>query len=212
MDQKKNNKPPLEFQPSKKRKSYANSPKIQKDKFSDDSNRKKLPDKKDNILQKIFSELSDLAYGFSSVKQMIESRLSYDKTKEEAFNRLYGELEDMKKNSIFERNRPLYIDLILLFDRIENLRCEAKQESGIPENLFKSFSDELLEILYRQGIQIINTTSPKFSPTIQRAVSTTQTSVKEEDNHIANTVRRGFKYQNHILRPEEVVVKKFIKT
>ena len=68
--------------------------------------------------RQVLDALSDLATDLSSLKRTVEDRLSYDKAKEEAFDRLYADLENLKKNAAFEQIRPLYMDLILLFDRI----------------------------------------------------------------------------------------------
>lgn len=211
MAEKKSNKPPLKTHIPDKGKADAKAPNISKRKSLKDSDRKKSLSKIKDARQQILDELFRLGSGLSSIQQIIESRLSYDKTKEEAFNRLYDELEYLKRNSFLERNRSLFIDLILLFDRIENLRYESMQKNSTFEKLLKSLSDELLEILFRQGVQVINTPSPEFNPAIQRAIGTTKTTLKEKNNHVASTVRRGFKYQDHILRAEEVIVNKFNK-
>jgi molecular chaperone GrpE len=168
----------------------------------------------EGVLQNIYDVVSQLATELFPLKSMFENRLRYDKTKEEAFNRLYTELDDLKKNSIFDRNRPLFIDLILLYDRIENKLHESKQPTSkmsISEHFLKTLSDELLEILNRQEIEVIRMTSTIFDPLFQRAIGTEFTTVKDENNEVAKVLRKGFKFRDRLLRAEEVIVKKFKK-
>ncbi len=166
------------------------------------------PLQEDDRIDRLINLASQSNIELSNLKQIVENRLSYDKVKEDAFERLYGELEDLKKNAFFERSRPLFIDLILLFDRLENYRQTDSEESSQFTHLLKSFSEELLEILCRQGIDII-TSSKAFDPTIQRAIKIEITSEKEEDNKVSEVIRKGFRYFDNILRPEEIIVKKF---
>jgi molecular chaperone GrpE len=171
-----------------------------------------LPFQDKKTAQQLLDALTEISAELSSLNLTVESRLSYDKIKEEAFDRLYAELEDLKRNSAFEHIRPLYIDLILFFDRVESIRHDTSQLTSMSPTLaplLRTLSDELLEILYRREVEIINVTSSTFNPTIQRAIGTQPVSDETENNYVATVVRRGFKYRDRILRPEEVIVKKY---
>lgn len=149
------------------------------------------------------------------MSELFQSRLAYDKAKEEAFDRLYGELEQLKSNATFEQLRPLYLDLILLFDRIENI-CQSSQLIAQQDpnmlSLFRSLSDELVEVLYRREIEVIQSASPVFDPSTQRAIGVEPTQAEGETGRVARVVRRGFRYRNRVIRAEEVIVKKFAAT
>jgi len=185
---------------------FANSQE-QQNETSDTIDQNVSPAQEDERIDKLINLVRQSNIELSNLRQIVDNRLSYDKVKEDAFERLYGELEDLKKNAIFERNRPLFIDLILLFDRLENYRQTDVEESSQFTHLLKSFSEELLEILCRQCIDII-ASSKTFDPTIQRAIKIELTSEKEEDNKVSEVLRKGFRYFDNILRPEEVIVKK----
>jgi len=166
----------------------------------------------EGISRQMLAAIESLTTEFSDLNRTIESRLRYDKVKEESFERLYAELEDLKTNSAFEQIRPLYMDLILLFDRIENICQDIEQATSTPspqKDVLKTLSDELLEILYRQGVELINTTNQTFDPSVQQAIGTQPTFSEIENNQIARVVRRGFRYQERILRAEEVIIKKY---
>lgn len=168
----------------------------------------------DAVTQKMLPAMSQIAAEISTLNRAIENRISYDEAKEKAFDRLYAELDELKKNSALEYLRPLYIDLILLFDRIENIRQDAAVSSDTPmvSDLMKTLNDELLEILYRREIEPINIASSTFDPSFQLALTIEPTAADSEHNQVARIVRRGFKYKDRILRPEEVIVKKFRPT
>lgn len=163
--------------------------------------------------QLIVDKLDELAGYVSDLNQQFSGRLAKDAAKEKAFDHLYGELETVKQNSSFERFKPLYLDLILLFDRLDNVCLELDANSEMAEkdinNFLRTLREELLEVLYRQSIELISTDGNSFDPTQQRAIATKTISVREENNTLASVVRRGFRYQNRLLRPEEVIVKKF---
>lgn len=160
----------------------------------------------------IIGILSLLSSELSSLSRAVETRLSYDDTKEKAFERLYAELDELKKNSAFEQIRPLYMDLILLFDRVENTQYELSQSASIPITLIKLFNsirDELVEILSRREIELIKNNTVSFDPVFQRAIGTHPTFHIEENNQIDRIVRRGFLYRDRVFRAEEVIVKKY---
>jgi molecular chaperone GrpE len=162
--------------------------------------------------QRVFSMLSSLQQNLSSLLHLITNRLSYDKTKEAAFDRLYQEMEELKQDQALNQLRPLYIDLILLIDRMNNI-YKDKLDAGMvsPEltNILKTLSAELVEILYRRGVEPIYGTSNLFDPKIQQVVEVVPTANAQEDGQIVEVVRHGFKYKEIILRPEDVIIKRF---
>lgn len=160
----------------------------------------------------IANRLDELASYLSELKQQFSDRLERDATKDKAFEYLYDELETAKQDSNFERFKPLYLDLILLFDRLDRVCCQLDRTTSTTNNFYnflQTLREELLEVLYRQGIEIVTTQSNRFDPTQQRAIATETTMVREENNSLASLVRRGFRYQNRLVRPEEVIVKKY---
>ena len=169
-------------------------------------------EREDGTLRQLMGLTSSLDVRVLQLSELFQNRLAYDKAKEEAFDRLYVELEQLKSNATFEQLRPLYLDLILLFDRVENI-CQSPQLIGQQDpntlSLFRSLSDELLEILYRREIEVIQSGSPAFDPSNQRAIGIEPTSVEGETGRVAKIVRRGFRYRNRLIRAEEVIVKKF---
>lgn len=165
------------------------------------------------LIEEILTRMSRLDNSVSSSRQLIEERISYDAAKEKSFDHLYQELDALKKNADFERVKPLYIDLILLFDRIESIRDGCVREETFSANditqVLSTLKDELLEILCRQGIEIVEPSPTIFTRASQKAISTESTEIESEDNEIAQTVRKGFRHSTGFIRAEEVIVKKY---
>jgi molecular chaperone GrpE (heat shock protein) len=160
----------------------------------------------------LIETLTEISAELSALNSTVENRLRYDKLKEEAFERLYAELEELKRDAAFQNVRPLYSDLILFFDRIESTRLDLAQstpEASSLSYLLETLCDELLEILLRREVETIQTTLSTFDPTVQRAIGTEAASIEADNNQVARVVRKGFKYRDRILRAEEVIVKKY---
>lgn len=160
----------------------------------------------------LLAAMEQVAHNLSNLAEEFQKRLAYDKTKEDAFNRLYADMQESKQDAEFDRLRPVFLDLILLFDRVENtvelLSTGQINEEVRVANLLGSIKDELLEILYRREVDLINGQSSTFDASIQRVVGT-EPGGKDDDNLVTRLVRRGFKYRERVLRPEEVIIKKF---
>lgn len=153
-----------------------------------------------------------IAEQLAALREEFAKRLSYDAVKEDAFSRLYREMDESRAEQKHHQFRPIYLDLILLLDRIEQNHANVVSGNTLNETfapLLKSLGDEVLEILFRGEVEPISQLSPKFDPTIQRAVGVEGALEQQEHHDVARVVRRGFKFGNHVLRAEEVVIKKF---
>jgi molecular chaperone GrpE len=153
--------------------------------------------------------LINIASSVMELRQIIEERLSYDSTKEEAFDKLYVEVDEARQERTFQQVRPLLIDLLLLFDRIES--CRKDMNKHMPNHsdfdvLLKTISDELLEILYRREVEMIVSQSSSFDRSFQQVVGMQPVTSLAEHNQVIRVIRHGFRYRNRILRPEEIIL------
>ncbi|MGH8524827.1 MAG: nucleotide exchange factor GrpE, partial [Gammaproteobacteria bacterium] len=76
----------------------------------------------------------------------------------------------------------------------------------------RSFRDEILQVLRRQEVSLIESKPGMFNEACQEAIDTRLVSHPEEDQQVVGIVRRGFSYRGRLLRPEEVVVGKFVES
>ena len=133
---------------------------------------------------------------------------SNDATKDEAFRKLYVDLEHFRGQAAFIQTRPLFIDLILLVDRIEsNLR---PVEHGWHRRGRKPCSPRSATNCSRSWrgaawSRWCARTTRAFDPHLQRAIRVEPTSLPSEHN-LTQFVRRGYQADGQLLRPEDVVV------
>jgi molecular chaperone GrpE len=162
--------------------------------------------------QSLLGRFADVVEEVAALRQTIEERLIYDRVKEEAFDRLYAEVEEVRQDRAFQQVRPLLIDLLLLYDRVEQGLQQMYGPGvslGSVTQLLQSIRDELLEVLYRREVETIVAPTAIFDRTLQQAVSVQPTAVASEHNQVVRVVRRGFRYRNRILRSEEVIVSSY---
>jgi molecular chaperone GrpE len=148
--------------------------------------------------------LVEIAADLTGLREIVQDRLQYDATKDEAFRKLYVDLEHFRGQAAFIQTRPLFIDLILLIDRVEsNLLVPTGAEQ---ETLLTTIRDELLEILARRSVEpVVCEQTAAFDPHVQRAIRVEPTSLASEHN-LTQFVRRGYQADGQLLRPEDVVV------
>ena len=148
-------------------------------------------------------ELHEIQKNISEIRNILEQKISYDKTKELAFERLYSELDAYKRNQSFEDSRPLFIDLILLYDRLDIFKEEAENPNLAVLN---SIQEELNEILLRRHIIQVELDDNSFNPSLQRAVSRKTVNSIVLDGKVVSILRHGFTFDGTVIRPQEVVL------
>jgi molecular chaperone GrpE (heat shock protein) len=154
--------------------------------------------------------------------QLIEDQLSElvsrDRTTQKLIDTLHAELLDYRDNFVRESlQRPFIHDLVLLFDDLTALAKQletAVGEQGLHaqvarwhENLQNAIHS-LVEILHRFDVKEVET-KETFDRAIHRVVCYEPAGCEQEDGKVAARVRRGFIWRGKLIRPEEVIVKKF---
>jgi len=184
----------------------------------------------DNLERVVPSKIEDLATGNGNAMgpemadhlQLIEDQLAElmnrDGSRQKLFDSLHAELLSYRDNFIRESlQRPFIHDLVLLFDDLTELAkqlestAEEKQGRGNVarwrDNLQNAIHS-LLEILHRFEVKEVET-KETFDRAIHRAVCFEPTDCEQEDGQVMARVRRGFIWRDKLIRPEEVIVKKF---
>ncbi|MDQ1252235.1 MAG: molecular chaperone GrpE [Euryarchaeota archaeon] len=152
----------------------------------------------------------------AEIQTVIQNRLEYDAVKEKAFDKLYEEMRRQKEASdLLDRAvKPVLSDLLLLHDSIKKFEASLVNQSIKGEEILQNIKyivEELLEILYRQEvIPIAENSSEIFNSKIHKATKTENTEIMDDDFKIINIVRQGFTWRDKLLRPQDVVIKRFI--
>ena len=139
------------------------------------------------------------------------------KRKEQAYDQLYEELRQYKANFLLAAQKPLFLDVILLYDGLtRTLRSfDEKKDEEITRQLvvdaLEHARDEVVEVLYRRDIEVIAERPSKLDVAFQKPVSRIETDNEDEDRDVAQVVRDGFRMNGNVLRAQEVIVKRCLK-
>src|SRR5688500_19009557 len=114
--------------------------------------------------------------------------------------------------------QPFIYDLVILFDDLSGLLAQietAGEASGGKRGALGQWRDNLenaihslTEILHRMEVSEIEQ-KEKVDRALHRVVSFEPADFPEEDGQIVMRVKRGFLWRDQVLRPEEVVAKRF---
>ena len=143
-----------------------------------------------------------------SLHSMVEKRLLYDKAKETAFDRLYADLDRERKNVAGEFLKPILRDILQFYDHV----VEAARQHPEVEELLGMLREGLLEVLYRADVEPIQVISDKFDRKLQCVKRVEATENEHEDWTVAEVIRDGFRLGGRVLRPQQVVVRRFKET
>jgi molecular chaperone GrpE (heat shock protein) len=153
--------------------------------------------------------------------QKIEEHLSAIRTGESVnqrlFNSLHEELLQYRDNFLRDSlQKPFVRDLIVLFDDLSTLAnqltaaAEEKKRDRLTQwrdNLDNAIH-ALIEILHRLEVTEVET-KEFVDLAVHKVVSVEPCESAEEDGRIVMRVKRGFIWRGNVLRPEEVIAKRF---
>ena len=146
------------------------------------------------------------------------------------FEALHSELKSYKDGFLLESVlRPVIRDLISLFDDISEIHRQLMLTLSTHEKrgdlaggsliLFENVlspavqlehnCDAILEVLERLDVTTIASNTGKLDKRTQRAVSLEVAEDPEQDQQVVKVVKRGFQWRDRIIRPEEVVIRKW---
>jgi len=179
-----------------------------------------LEDTVNNQLSK--SSVTDsvnLAVQFRKMDEHVAALRNTESVNHRLFDSLHQELIKYRDNFLHESlQKPFIRDLLILFDDLSSLAAQI--QTAIGGNDTKRTKSEqwtanlenaihlLVEILHRMEV---NEIEPKemVDRAIHRVVSNEPADYAEDDGRIVMRVRRGFLWRDQVLRPEEVVAKRY---
>lgn len=127
------------------------------------------------------------------------------------FNSLHQELKSYRDNFLRESlQKPFIRDLVMLFDDLSSLASQRRASDATSQwsaNLENSIA-ALVEILHRMEVTEIEP-KERVDRALHRVVSYEPADFEQDDGLIVMRVKRGFLWRDHVLRPEEVVAKRF---
>lgn len=159
----------------------------------------------DQTTQLLLKEMQNL-------RQDFDAKVKYDQSKERLIETLHRELQTYQEGLHFRVLRPVFTDLITLYDDvskiIESISAGGYDASGAIQNMM-IFQETVEDILRRNGAESFTVDGPTFQPNRQRVLHVIPTSDPAQDRQIARRVRKGFVYEDIVLRSEMVEVYKY---
>jgi molecular chaperone GrpE (heat shock protein) len=160
----------------------------------------------------------DFAHALRKIEDQLNAIRSSESVNQRVFDSLHDELLKYRDNFLHESlQKPFIHDLVMLFDDLNSLSeqlrtaaCEEKERGHTAQwrDNMENAVHSLLEILHRFEVKEIE---PKehVDRTLHRVVSYEPANFAEEDGCIVMRVRRGFMWRGKLIRPEEVIAKRF---
>lgn len=163
----------------------------------------------------ILSSLKENKILLNEIKEVIQGKLEYDAVKEKAIDKLNDELHFYRDNFVFQSQKGMFIDLMLLYDSLERiLNFLISNETYSKEKLTEMLGilkEELLELLYRRDIAPFDEHPEYLDFKLHKTIKTITTNEENENNKVDKIIKCGFRWNDKILRPEEVIIRKYLK-
>jgi molecular chaperone GrpE (heat shock protein) len=184
-----------------------------------------LNDRLQSLEETVFSRLgkvggqTDLSEQFRRMDEHMVALRNTESVNQRLFDSLHQELIKYRDNFLHESlQKPFIRDLLILFDNLTALSAQLQTalEGGESkrgkltqwrDNLENAIHS-LTEILHRMEVSEIE---PKemVDRALHRVVSFEPSDFAEDEGRIMMRVKRGFLWRDQVLRPEEVVAKRF---
>ena len=155
---------------------------------------------------------------FAKINEQLASIRNTESVNQQLFDSLHAELLKYRDNFLHESlQKPFIHDLVYLYDHLNGL-CEqlanAAQEKGKRSRVsqwrdnLENAIHSLVEILHRFDVREIEPRE-RVDRACHRVISYEPADFAEEDGAIVMRVKRGFVWRGKLIRPEEVIAKRF---
>jgi molecular chaperone GrpE (heat shock protein) len=165
------------------------------------------------------SEHNDFAEQFRKMDEHMAALRNTETVNQRLFDSLHDEMIKYRDNFLHESlQKPFIRDLVILFDDLSGLLAQlqtAAEASDGKRGTLGQWRDNLenaihslTEILHRMEVSEIES-KETVDRTLHKVISFEPADFAEEDGQIVMRVKRGFLWRDQVLRPEEVVAKRF---
>ncbi len=180
---------------------------------------KALSDRLDTLTNAISaSKPVDLGGQLKKLDEALAALRDNESVNQQLFDSLHGELRKYRDNFVHESlQKPFIHDLVMLYDDLSSL-CEqlraAAEEKGTREHVgqwrdnLENAIHSLVEILHRFEVREVES-KENVDLAIHRVVSYEPAEFPEDDGRILMRLKRGFLWRGKLIRPEEVIAKRF---
>ena len=165
------------------------------------------------------TEKDDFAQQFRKMDENMAALRNTESVNQRLFDSLHDEMIKYRDNFLHESlQKPFIRDLVILFDDLSRILSQLQSAAETGESKRGPLSQwrdnlenaihSLTEILHRMEVSEIE---PKdvVDRALHKVISFEPADFAEEDGQIIMRVKRGFLWRDQVLRPEEVVAKRF---
>ena len=164
------------------------------------------------------SRAAAFAEQFRRIDEQLASIRNTESVNQQLFDSLHAELLKYRDNFLHESlQKPFIHDLVYLYDHLNGL-CDqlssVAQEKGKRSSVsqwrdnLENAIHSLVEILHRFEVKEIEPRE-RVDRACHRVISYEPADFPEEDGSIVMRVKRGFAWRGKLIRPEEVIAKRF---
>jgi molecular chaperone GrpE len=162
-------------------------------------------------------ELALIKELIADLSAQFESKIKYDKHKDEIIDKLHSENQVFKNDLYKKLLLPLINEIIFILDDYSIL-FKKHSETVINEvdvaKLLKQFggiSDDLENLLYKNGIDVFSIEGDVFDSSKQKVIKIVPTDDPLKDKTVCEKLKKGFVLDGKIVRMEHVSCYKFEK-
>lgn len=152
-------------------------------------------------------DMTTLKQQLDELREAFDSKLRYDRKKDEQIEQLHAELETYKRGERENVQRAIVADMIRLSDDMEDLIAASDLPADSPvQRSLVAFKKGIIETLMRNGVEPYTVETPTYDRTLQRPLQVIATQDASRDMTVARRVRVGFRSADRIVRQELVDV------
>ena len=163
-------------------------------------------------------ELSEIKDLLTELSKHFESKLKYDKHKDEIIDKLHAENQSYKNDLLKKTVMPFVNEVIFLIDDYSNL-YRKYSETDISEidaaKLLKQLGnipEDLEELLNKNGIESFSVENEIVDFSKQKIIKTVPTCEQEKDKTVCERLKKGFMMDGKTLRQEWISCYKYQDT
>jgi molecular chaperone GrpE (heat shock protein) len=155
---------------------------------------------------------------FKKMEREISAIRESERVNQKLFDSLHLEMIGYRDNFVRDSlQKPFIRDLLVLVDNMSALVGQferggrgksSRSEDGRARDNLQNMLHFLHEILHRLEVTEIQETE-KVDRTLHRVIGVEPAECEEEDGRIVQRLKRGYMWRDQVLRPEEVVAKRF---
>ena len=154
---------------------------------------------------------------FKKIEQQLTALRESESVNQKLFDSLHEELINYRDNFVRDSlQKPVIRDLLVLFDDLTKILAQvdadAVTENGPANPQLRANLDNtlhfLVEIFHRLEVTEIEAKAT-IDRNLHRVISIEKADSAEEDGRVVQRLKRGFRWRDKVLRPEEVVVRRY---